>query len=478
MKTRQQPIESIPQTSLSPRETALACSPVGRLVLSYAWPAMIGMLVNAMYNVVDRFWIGQMDNTAAMSGIGLMGPMMNILLGFMQLIGVGATATISIRLGQKRYQDAETVLGNALTLCLLVGLGLSVLTLAFLDPILMLFGASDATLPYARAYGRIILLGNVLNTISFAMNHTIRGGGNPKRSASTQILGAVINMVLDPLFIFGFGWGVTGAAAATIISQGASMVWVMSYYLFGGKSLVRLRLTNMKLQKPIVTQILAIGLSPFAMQVAASFVAVLANRALKTHGGDIAIGAMTVINSMAILFMMPLFGINQGLQPILGYNYGAGHYKRVRQAWLTGVRLASLIVAIGFLIVQLFPSQIIRTFINDPDLIRIGTFGLRIFLSMLPLLGFQIVTTVYFQSIGKARVAIFASLLRQVIILIPLYLILPHYFGLAGVWFCSPIADLASFLITGILIWHEMRNLKAVEDKQAERIETEKCGTN
>lgn len=454
------------------REKQLATMPIPRLVIRYSVPAIIGMLVNATYNVVDRYWIGKLNNVDAMSGIGLTMPMSTIILGFMLLVGVGTTACLSIRLGEQRHEEAARLLGNGFTLSILIGLSLTLIGHLALEPILMAFGASPATLPFARDYARIILFGTTFSSIGFAMNHTIRGTGNPRRSASTQLLGAILNMILDPIFIFALDLGIKGAAIATVISQIVSMIWVMSYYA-GKSSQIRLQIANMVLQWKSVRDIMAIGASPFLLQIAASGITVLANRALRDTGGDIAIGAMTVISSVAILFLMPIFGINQGMQPILGYNYGARQYDRVRQTLFFGVKLASAIVIFGFVIVQLFPATIIRLFINDPDLIRVGTFGIRVFLSMLPLLGFQIVATNYFQSVGKAKLAIFGSMLRQVIILLPLYLILPRIYGLPGVWFASPIADFLSFVIALLLIGFEMKKLPRTALSEAHSTEPE-----
>ena len=448
------------------REAQLAGESIPRLVIRYSVPAVIAMFVIATYNVVDRYWIGRLKDVNAMSGIGLTSPLMMITLGFMLLVGIGTTASISIRLGQKRHEDAEKLLGNGFTLSLIFGFLITLVGQLALKPILVVAGASPQTLPYAMTYLRMILWGVIPNTIGFAMNQTIRGAGNPRRSAMTQILGAGLNMILDPIFIFVLDLGVRGAAIATVISQVASAVWVMSYFL-GKDSLVQLKTRWMRLQKSCVSQIISIGLSPFAMQVATSLVAVFANRALRATGGDVAIGAMTVINSVSILFLMPIFGINQGLQPIFGYNYGAARYDRVRAAWIYGIKLSTVIATTGFLAVQLFPATIIRLFIDDPGLIEVGTFGIRVFLSMLPLLGFQIISTVYFQSVGKPRIAIFAGLLRQVIILLPLYLVLPVLYGLPGVWFASPIADFCSFIITAILIGREMKLLKRKMEPQA-----------
>jgi len=450
---------------LSPRERQLAFDSILALVIRYSVPAIIGMLVNALYNVVDRFWIGQLHNTAALSGIGLTLPMFNLVLGFMQLVGVGATATISLKLGAKRHDEAEQVLANALTLCILIGSAIMAAGLIWLDPILVLLGGSPATLPYARDYLQIILLGNVFNTIGFALNHTIRGAGNPRRSASTQLLGATLNMVLDPVFILGFGWGVRGAAWATIISQFVSMIWVLSYFAGRGSQL-RLKPARMMLEARAVRQILSIGVAPFTMQISMSLVTILANRMLKFHGGDAGIAVMTIVASMTILFLMPLFGINQGLQPILGYNYGAQNYQRVEAAWRVGVAMATGIVVLGFALVQLFPQAIIRLFSTDPEILDIGSQALRTYLIVLPFLGFQIISTIYFQSIGQARTAMFASLMRQVIFLVPLYLVLPHYLGLPGVWLASPIADGLSVVVTAVLIAREMRRLHQLGSQQ------------
>ncbi len=458
------------EQSLSPREHQLAFDSIPALVIRYSIPAIIGMLVNALYNVVDRFWIGQLHLTAALSGIGLTLPMSNLILGFMQLVGVGATATISLKLGAKRHHEAEQVLANALTLCLLIGSLIMAGGLLFLRPILLLFGASAVTLPYAQDYLSIILLGNVFNTIGFALNHTIRGAGNPRRSASTQLLGASLNMVLDPLFILGFGWGVKGAAWATIISQFVSMLWVLSYFVGKGSPL-RLRLSRLRLEAQAVRQILSIGIAPFTMQISTSLVTILANRTLKVYGGDEAIAVMTIVASMTILFLMPLFGINQGLQPILGYNYGAKNYQRVEATWRVGIAIATGIVLLGFILVQLFPQAIISLFSTDPAILRLGSKALRTYLLVLPFLGFQIISTIYFQSIGHARTAMFASLMRQVIFLIPLYLALPRFLGLDGVWMASPIADGLSVVVTAILITRELARLRRLERQQAQPVE-------
>lgn len=451
-----------PEHHLTARERQLAHDPIRQLIVRYSIPAITGMLVMAMYNVVDRFWIGQLHITPALSGIGLTLPFSNLILGFMQLIGIGATATISLKLGARKHHEAERVLNNALTLSILIGALLAAVGLIWLTPILLMFGASSETLPYARDYLRIILYGNVFNTIGFALNHTIRGAGNPRRSASTQLLGAGLNIVLDPLFILGFGWGVAGAAWATIISQFISMCWVVSYF-FSKESHLRFHWQDLHLQIQTVRQIFAIGISPFSMQISISLVAVIANRLLRTYGGDAAIGAMTIVSSIAILCLMPLFGINQGLQPILGYNYGAKNYARVRRTWQAGVLLASAITVVGSIVVLSFPAAIIRMFSTDPVVLEIGIFAVRTYLLILPFLGFQIISTIYFQSIGHATTAMFASLMRQVIFLIPLYWFLPRMWGLSGVWMASPIADALAVLVTATLMLRELRRLRQLE---------------
>jgi putative MATE family efflux protein len=443
------------------RQKRLANESVLKLLVSFSIPAIIGMLVNALYNIVDRIFIGKMEGVGqyAITGVGLNFPIMTVIMAFAMLAGIGAAATISIRLGQNKKDDAEKILGNAFVLSLIFSVFVTIVGLFSIDKLLPIFGASENTFGYAKDYIVIILAGTVFNITAFSMNHCIRAEGNPKRAASTMLVGAVLNTILDPLFIFTFNMGVKGAALATIISQAASAAWVLSYFLTG-KSSLKLRLSNLKLIPNIVKSIFSIGISPFSMQIAASVVSITANKSLMTYGGDLAIGAMTVINSVSTLFLMPIFGLNQGSQPIIGFNYGAKSYKRVKDALKYAIMAGTSIVVVGFVLVQVFAPQVIQVFNNNAELVAIGSTGIRIYLFMLPVVAFQIVSGNYFQSVGKAKVSIFLSLLRQVILLIPLYIILPKIFGtLTSVWFAGPIADATASILSGIFLFRELRHL-------------------
>jgi putative MATE family efflux protein len=443
------------------REKRLANENVLKLLISFSIPAIIGMLVNALYNIVDRIYIGKMEGVGqyAITGVGLNFPIMTVVMAFAMLAGIGAAATISIRLGQRKKDDAEKILGNAFTLAIIFSIIITITGLLYVDKLLILFGASDNTFGYAKDYIVIILWGTVFNVVAFSLNHCIRAEGNPRRAASTMLVGAILNTILDPIFIFKFNMGVKGAALATIISQAVSAAWVLSYFI-SGKSSLKLRISNFKLNRVIIKSIFSIGVSPFAMQIAASIVSITANKSLMTYGGDLAIGAMTVINSVSTLFLMPIFGINQGYQPIVGFNYGAKSFKRVIDTLKYAIMAATFVVLIGFIAVQAFAPQIIKMFNDDPRLVAIGSKGIRIYLFMLPITGFQIISGNYFQSVGKAKISMFLSLLRQVILLIPLYIILPKIFNnLTSIWFAGPIADATASILTGIFLFRELRHL-------------------
>lgn len=430
---------------------------VGKLLLKFSIPAIIGMMVNALYNVVDRMYIGWIG-PMAMTGIGLNLPFMTILMGFGMLVGIGGAAIISIRLGQGKKDEAEKILGNAVSLLILLMGLVMIIGFIFKRPLLYLAGASSATIEYADQYLTIILAGAIFQGLGFGINNIIRAEGSPKIAMYTMLIGALINIVLDPIFIFTFDMGISGAALATIFSQFVTMVWVMRHFM-SGKSRLTFHMKNMKLELPVIKSILAIGISPFTIQIAASLVTLISNNALKTTGGDIAIGAMTVINAIAIFFLMPIFGLNQGAQPIIGFNYGAREYKRVKKTLKLAILAGTSICLIGFVLTQFLTVYLIRIFNSDPELIRVATFGMRIFLSMMPVIGFQIISSNYFQAVGKAPKAIFLSLLRQVIILIPLLILLPMFFGLTGVWFAGPIADFTASVVTAIFLFNEMRHL-------------------
>lgn len=442
----------------------LGDAPIGKLLLQYSIPAIIGMVVNALYNIVDRMFIGNIPDigSLAITGVGITMPIMTIVLAFGMLIGIGTTANISLNLGKGNRTTAEKLLGNAFTLSIIVGLAIAITGTIFANPILNLFGASENTLFYAKEYIGIILLGCTFNILSFALNSTVRADGNPKMSSITMVIGCGANIILDYLFIFVLNLGVKGAALATIISQ-AITFFIILYYYTAGNSNLKLKIENFKLKKHLVTMTFAIGIAPFATQIANSLVQVIANNALKTYGSDLAIGAMTVISSLNIIFMMPIFGINQGCQPIIGFNYGAKKYERAKEAFKYATIAACVICIIGFISIQCFPTQIISLFNNYHELTTLAIKGIRIYLLMMPVVGINIVATSYYQSIGKAKISMFVSLLRQVILLIPFTIILPKFIGLDGVWAAGACADSLSVIITLILLKKEFKQLDKMQ---------------
>lgn len=445
------------------RQKLLGEEKISKLLMQFSVPAIIGMMVNTLYNIVDRMYIGNIPEVGglALTGVGITMPIMTIILAFGMLVGIGTSARISLKLGEHKRDEAEQHLGNAFTLILLISILITVLGLTFMKPLLQIFGASQDTEIYASQYMQIIFIGTIFNMLSFGLNHSIRSDGNPKIAMFSMLIGAGTNILLDPIFIFALGLGVRGAAIATVISQIASTIWIL-YYFTKGKGSIKISCHNVKLKKAVIISIFSIGMSPFAMQIAQSLVQVLANNALKEYGGDLAIGAMTIISSISMIFMMPLFGLNQGSQPIIGYNYGAKKYHRVKDAVKIPVIVATLIVSVGWLLIQFAPELLIRAFSSDESLLEMAKTGLRTFLFMLPVLGFQTISSNYFQSIGQAKVSMFLSLLRQVILLIPCLIVLPRVggLGLMGVWLAGPVADGLASIITGVVFFGSLRKLK------------------
>ena len=437
---------------------------VGSLILKFSIPAVIGMLVNALYSVVDRIFIGRGVGSIALSGVAVTFPITNIIMGVGMLVGTGAAAVVSIKLGQKKAEEAEKIVSNALVLTIIFSIAVSVVGIIFLEPILKLFGASAETMPYAKKFARILLAGTILQNVGFGLNPIIRSEGDPKTAMKTMLIGAVLNFIFNPVFIFGLKLGVVGSALATIISQSVCSVWILTYFT-KGKSLLKIKKINMRLHKHIVREIVSIGVSPFIMQVAASFVTIIINTSLIKYGGDIAVGAYSLISSIAILIIMPVLGVNQGTQPIIGYNYGARNMSRVKKTLLYGVIINTCIATFGWIMVELFPIQIISMFNStDKSLIEIGSTGIAVFLCMLFIVGSQTACVNYFQSVGKAKNSMFLSLLRQVVLLIPLVLILPHFFKLNGIWMAGPISDLCSSFVTYYFISREIKEINKIED--------------
>lgn len=429
-----------------------------KLLIKYSIPAILSMVVTSMYNIADRVFIGAIPGVGplAIAGLGVTMPVFVLILAFAMLIAMGGVTNISIKLGEGKKYEAEKILGNVFTLSIIVSVLITVIGLFFLDEILIMFGASTDTLIYAKEYMSVILIGTIFNLMGFTLNNAIRSDGNPKMAARTMITGCVINLILDPIFIFGFGLGIRGAAIATVISQAVLAVWIVNYFT-KGKSVLKLKCELFKLDISIVKKIMAIGAAPFAFELASSLVLVLTNNALKSQGGDLAIGAMTAVTSIALMFLMPIFGINQGVQTIIGYNFGAKKYDRAKKALTLSIIVATVILILGLILVELMPGAFVGIFSNDETLMKIAVDGVRIYLITLPLLGISVVGPVYFQSIGKAKYSMFLSLLRQCILLIPLLIILPSKFGLMGVWLAQPAADIIASIVIFVFLKMEFK---------------------
>ncbi len=427
----------------------LANAPIPELLKYYALPAVVATMVNSLYSIVDRIFIGQGVDSLALSGLTVTFPILLFLQAFGILIGAGASSRISILLGQKEHQRAENLLGNAFVLSLTLSTTTIALSLIFLDPLLRSFGASSATLPYAKEYLEIALPGNIFANICYTYNSVMRSSGYPTKAMKTMLIGAVLNTILDPLFIFGFGMGIKGAALATVISMFVGMCYVLRHFL-SKDSLLKLKPKYFKLKREHIAAIITIGLAPFMVQLTGSAVSVFFNKSLYTYGGDYAIGAYGIQNSYGMLVVMLMFGVSQGMQPIVGFNYGAGNIDRMREAFSLSTRANILIGFVGFLLAMIAPSIIARIFTSDPEMIEISAKALRMVMWALWAVGLQVSATQFFQSIGNVRKSIFLSLTRQVIFLLPLLYFLPPYLGLNGIWLTMPISDVCAATISGV----------------------------
>ena len=437
----------------------LGTEKIGKLIWKYSLPAIVGTVVMALYNIIDRIFIGQGVGPLAISGLALTFPFMILLMAFGMLIGAGSAARISITLGENNREKAEKILGNAFTLTLIISGTVVILSYIFMSDLLRLFGGTEKTIRYAEDFMRIIIPGGIFSALSFGFNNIMRASGYPKKAMYTMIICAILNAVLDPEFIFWFHWGIQGAAMATNISYFVGTVWVLSHFMKKDSNL-RFKRKNFRLEKDIVMSIISIGLSPFSMQLAASFVIILVNATLIHYGGDLAIGAFGIINSINTLIVMVIIGLNQGTQPIIGYNFGAKLYDRMFRTLKYAVIIATGLTTIGFITGTFIPSFMASMFTRDIELQAIATKALRISVIMFPIIGFQIVVTNFFQSIGKARISIFLSLTRQFLFLVPCLLILPPIYGLTGAWSAMPVSDGFSTIISMITIFYYIRNFK------------------
>lgn len=437
----------------------LGTKPVGKLLMQYAIPAIIAMTASSLYNMVDSIFIGQGVGPLAISGLAITFPLMNLSAAFGAAVGVGASTFISVKLGQKDYDTAKHILGNTMTLNLIMGLGVGLVCLLFLDPILRFFGASDQTIPYARDYMVIILLGNVITHMYFGLNSVLRAAGKPKHAMSSTIFTVILNTLLDPLFIYTFGLGIKGAAYATVLAQSLALIWQL--YIFSRpKELLHFKRGTFRPNSPIIRNIIAIGLSPFSMNVCACIVVILINNSMVHYGSDLAVGAYGIANKVAFIFVMINMGVNQGMQPIAGYNYGAMRYDRLMKVVKYSIIAATAIMTTGFIIAMTIPGPCARLFTTDPTLIDLSAKGIRYIMVAFPVVGYQMVVSNFFQSIGKAKISIVLSLSRQLLILLPLLLILPTMFGINGVWFSMPVSDTLSAIMAAWIMIVHMRKFK------------------
>ena len=434
----------------------LGTKPVGKLLIQYALPAMIAMTAASLYNIVDRVFIGQGVGAMAISGLAITFPFMNLTAAFGAGVGVGASTAISVKLGQKDYATAQNILGNTISLNLIIGIGLSIICLLFLDPILRFFGASDQTLIYAHEYMVIILLGNVVSHMYFGMNALLRAASKPRQAMYATIFTVVMNVILDALFIIVFKWGIQGAAIATILSQLMALCW--QFKLFSNKSeLLHFKKGIYKLKRKLVDNILAIGVSPFLMNVCACIIVIFINNQLVRFGGDLSVGAYGIANGIAMVFVMFVFGVNQGMQPIAGYNYGAQKYDRLMRVLMLAMIAGTIVTTSGFIVAEFMPHLCVRLFTNDTVLTELSVNGIRLMMAAMPIVGYQMVVTNFFQSIGKAKISIFLSLSRQLLFLVPLLGVLPLFFGITGVWISMPISDAFSALFALVMMVRYMR---------------------
>ena len=423
------------------------------------------MTASSLYNMVDSIFIGHGVGPMAISGLAITFPLMNLAAAFGSLVGVGASTLISVKLGQKDYATAQQILGNVVTLNLIIGIGFTIVTLLFLNPILYFFGASEATLPYARDYMVTILLGNVITHMFLGLNAVLRSAGHPQQAMMATIFTVIINTILDPLFIYGFNMGIRGAAVATILAQVISLCWLIKL-LNKKNEIIHFHKGIYRLRRILVENIIGIGLAPFFMNLASCMIVILINKGLKEYDGDLAIGAFGIVNRIVFLFVMIVMGLNQGMQPIAGYNFGARQYHRVNQVLKLTVIIATLITTSGFLAGELFPHLVVSAFTSDETLINMAARGLRIVVMTYPIIGFQMVTSNFFQSIGMAKKAIILSLSRQVLILIPCLIFLPMFWGVDGVWFSMPISDFLASLIAGVMLYNQFQHFKHKATRQ------------
>lgn len=438
----------------------LGTKPVGQLLVQYALPAIIAMTASSLYNMVDSIFIGQGVGALAISGLAVTFPFMNLSAAFGAAVGVGASSYISVKLGQKEYARAQRVFGNTVTLNVIIGILFSSISLLFLDPILFFFGASEQTLPYAREYMTVILLGNVITHLYFGMNAVLRAASKPRAAMFITMFTVVFNTLLDPLFIYTFDLGIAGAAYATVLAQFVAFLWQLRLFT-DKREILHLKHGIYKPNGRIVRNILAIGMSPFSMNACACLIVIFINKNLLSYGGDLAVGAYGIANRIAYIFVMVTMGVNQGMQPIAGYNFGAQRYDRMMRVLMLAMIAATCITSAGFIVAEFCPRLCVSLFTTDLQLTEMAVSGLSIMMAAMPIVGYQMVITNFFQSIGMAKISILLSLSRQLLLLLPLLVVLPPQFGINGVWMSMPVSDTLSALLAFIVMSRYMRKFKA-----------------
>ena len=441
----------------------LGTEKIGKLLKQYALPAIIAQTASSLYNMVDSIFIGQGVGPLAISGLAVTFPLMNLSTAFGTLVGAGAATMLSVLLGQKNYKAANKVLGNVVSLNIIIGLLFMAIALIFIDPILYFFGASENTLPYAKEYIRIILIGNVVTHLYFGLNAAMRSSGNPKKAMGLTIFTVVFNAILDPIFIFGFDMGIAGAAWATVIAQTVAMFVVLHH--FNDKSRpFHFEKGIFRLDMRVAKDSLSIGMGPFLMNAAACLVTLFINQQLREYSGDLGIGAYGICNRFVFMFAMICMGLNQGMQPIAGYNYGARQYSRVKEVFWKTAKLAMVITTLCFIFGMFFPQAAAGIFTHDKELVDLSAKALRIMTLVFPIVGFQMIATNFFQSLGMVRKSVILSLSRQILFLLPLLYALPHWFGADGVWMSFPISDALATLLTIFILGRLFRKFSMLKD--------------
>lgn len=434
----------------------LSTERIGKLLLQYSIPAIIGMTITSLYNIIDSIFIGHGVGAMAIAGLAITFPLMNLVIAFCTLVSAGGSAISSIRMGQKDMKGTTEALGHTLMLCIINAFIFGGLSFIFLDDILFFFGASNNTLPYARDFMQVILLGTPITYVMIGLNNVMRATGYPKKAMLTSMVTVLSNIILAPIFIFYFHWGIRGAAMATVISQFIGMVWVVQHFI-DKKTYVRFNKGFWKIKKRMVGNIFAIGMSPFLMHVCACAIVIIINNSLEEYGGDMAIGAYGIINRVMTLYAMIVIGLTMGMQPIVGYNFGAQQHDRVKQTLKLSIISGMCITSSGFVMCELFPGAVSAMFTDNSELIAIASRGIRFCLLMFPFVGAQIVISNFFESIGKAKISIFLSLTRQLLFLLPGLILFPRFFALDGIWISMPVSDILASIVSAAILWIYVR---------------------